>query len=236
MTQPTPEQHRASVARLRQFFDEDRLIRSAWHETDDRGRELACWAGALGADIFSEKDACKAVLAPAWFIEMLPSFDDSTSEARWAEFTARYVTIMGRVADLSPEASDRARDRSLIASLEVAKPHDTSGVVEPMIELLRRRIAGENVDADMKKARATAAGKAAWAAWAAAWAAEAWATRAAAAWAAKAAETAETATWAATWAEKRAAEAEAERAAWDTICDKTLSALEGELGIKETAQ
>lgn len=213
------------LARFNLFVAEGRIIRGAWHGKDAQGRETACLIGAFGPDINSARN-CPGKVMPQWLAHLTPDFTDSVSSDYFPEFVATFARAANRWGKLSPEQWDRALCKTMIATLNVVLPHDTAGVVQPVIALYERWLGGSRPSRDewTTAAWAAAARAAATAAWAAA------AARTAAAWAA--ANAVESAVWTAT-ANATTARANATTArataAWDTIAKACLAAIEDEI-------
>jgi hypothetical protein len=216
----------ARIERAKLFLAEGRLVQRAWQK-EAEGRHLACLLGALGLDINSSAD-CPADLMPAWAAELLPTVFDALPEDQVAPFAARFYPALEGMHGKDDATWRRVQVDVLIASLEIALPHDKASVVQPVLDLLHREKSGGPVTPKEWAWAARAARAAAAAAWAA------WAARAAAAEAAEAAaeaEAAEAAAWAARAAEAAAGAARAARAAartYLTIGAALLDAMERE--------
>jgi hypothetical protein len=138
------------------------------------GTETVCMMSALvrGA---GGTDDCVTAGWPQWLVELNVLLFDKMVGTN-DEDAARYQFALGVAnAVQSPRDYDKARDLFLISTLESVKPHDTAGVCQVVIDLLKRRIDGADVEDEMIQA-----GAAADAAYAAASAAAAAAARAAA--------------------------------------------------------
>jgi len=60
--------------------------------------------------------------------------------------------VLEHIDSLSLSALDQVRDFTLISALEIAVGHDKSNVVQPTIDLLLRRLKGEDVSVKIDKA------------------------------------------------------------------------------------
>jgi hypothetical protein len=216
--------------RIKQFADEDRIIRGAWRSTSADGRELACLLGAVGKDVDSPSK-CPAEVMPAWLAHLTPSIDDKPSEAAWPEIIRRYADCAVRWHVLTPEAWRRCELKVKREALLIAQPHDKSDSCTRALALIDRALQGdEPLAGEWSDAAAAAAAAAADASWPAAQAA-----RAASADAADAADAAGLAAAYAVRAARaaayavRAARAAAAAAAWDRIANACLAAIEKEL-------
>ena len=188
---------------------EGRIIRGDWQGKDEQGRETACLLGALAPNINAVRD-CPAGLMPAWFAELTPFFDDKTSASMWPTVISKYANLIHRWHILTPEDWDWCLANTLCTCLEIALPHDANGVVQPVIDLMDRRLSGN------KPSKNEFAAAAAWAA-----------------------EAAEMVVWAADAAADAAAEAAAVRVARaaEAACDKItfacLNAIEAKITERE---
>jgi len=172
------------IERLRIYLAEGRVIRHNWTGTDEQGRETACLLAALSPEAGQEGDssACPAEVMPQWLAWLTPRLDDETSLDYWPSFVREYADAAARWHVLDDAAWRRVLARVMLAVLDVARPHDTSGAVERVADLWRRVMAGDEPGQgagrpwpDAARAAARAAAEAAWAAEAAS-AAEAWDT------------------------------------------------------------
>ena len=211
---------------------EGRIIRGDWQRKDEQGRETACLLGALAPDIQSSSD-CPAGLMPDWLAELTTSFEDKTSASMWPTVISKYANLIHRWHILTPEDWDCCLAKTLRTSLEIALPHDTKGVVQPVIDLIDRWLSGDKPSNAEFEAAEEAAAK--------------WSTEAAAKAAAKAAEAAKLVTWAAAavWAAEAAAaanlvawspwaaKAATWTAAWDKITFACLDAIEAKITERE---
>jgi hypothetical protein len=213
--------------RLQTLRSEHRLIRNKWVGQDADGQELACLLVALSPEAGNARDAgaCPASVLSPWFAYLTPWLDDAGTQAAWEGMVSRYVAIVERWHELTPER-DRCLEYAVRAlCVREAMRHTSDASVQAVCErvatLCEGVAAGGAIDAE-----AFAAAAAAMAAMAAAgvssraWAA---ATAAAAAEAARAARAARAAAW--------AASRTASRTAVDQLTDAILDACERELGI-----
>lgn len=216
----TPEQAHANASELLAY---DGIVRGKWQSRDAEGRRQACWLGAIHPDIKSSDD-CPGDIMPDWLVGLASEMGDNVSAENWHGFTVRYVNLLPHLHKLTDAQSRVCLLRVLDASLRVAEPHDTANVVAPVRALIARELAGGEVTNEEWLAAASGA-EAAEAAGAEAWAAE---TAGRAAWAAGVNALVVVVALAAAIA-ARAARAKA--AAWDTITEACLTALEEALGI-----
>ena len=222
--------------RLDTFIAEDRLVRKAWGD----GQERACLLLALAPEVetVGVVERCPASVLPAWFAHLTPSIADCGSEAAWPAMVRRYARVVRRGATTLDDAGWRlVLARTMLAVLAEAKPHDTSGLCARVSGLWVRVLADDEpreeewevAEAEAVKDRlavlvaasaamtAAAAGWAAGSAWAAAEAADApsWAAaEAAVGWAVDASEG---------WARMAAGEA-----TWDCMTTAILDSIEVE--------
>lgn len=119
------------------------------------GTEAVCMMSAVVPGAKGVQD-CVTAGWPEWLVELNVHLFDSVTgtddeDAARFEF-ARAVAEAVQV----PRDYAKARDLFLISTLERVKPHDTAGVVQPVIDLLRRRIVGDDVVNEMRDADAAA--------------------------------------------------------------------------------
>ncbi len=189
------------------------LKRGDWGD----GVEAVCLMSALVPGATSMED-CVTAGWPEWLPGLVVTLYDETVGAEDEQAAADIWAFRIAEAIRGPVDYERARDRFLVATLETVLEHDRAGVVQPVIDLLHRRLARQDAGAAAWEAAREAAREAAWAAawatagaaaWAAAWEAAGAAARAAAGEAAGAAakaaagEAAKAAAWAAAWAAAR---------------------------------
>ena len=129
------------------------LKRGGWGD----GVEAVCLMSALVPGATSV-DECVTAGWPEWLPELVVDLYDADVGAEDEQAAADLWAFRIAEAIRKPVDYDRARDRFLVATLETVLEHDRAGVVQPVIDLLHRRLAGQD------------AGAAAWAAaWEAAW-------------------------------------------------------------------
>lgn len=156
--------------RLNTFITEDRLVRKAWGD----GQERACLLLALAPEVGAEGlvSRCPASVLPRWLAHMTPSLDDSGTEAAWPAMVRRYAAVVRRGAETLDDAGwRRVLARTMLAVLSEATPHDPSGSCARVTALWSRVLAADEPGAEEWTAAAWAAGAAARAASEAAWAA-----------------------------------------------------------------
>ena len=164
--------------RLDTFIAEDRLIRKAWGD----GQERACLLLALAPEVGPRGDVyrCPASVLPAWLAHITPWLDDAGSPAAWPAMVRRYAVVVRRGAEtLDDDGWRRVLARTMIAVVAEAAPHDPSESCARVSALWERVLAGDEPtkDAwaaaswDAESASAASASEAAWAASEAAWAA-----------------------------------------------------------------
>jgi len=158
--------------RLNAFIAEDRLVRKAWGD----GQERACLLLALAPEVGAAGavDRCPADVIPAWLAHLTPDIDDHGSASAWPAMVRRYAVVVRRGAEtLDGTGWRRVLARTMSATLAEATPHDPSGSCARVAALWTRVLAGEEpreeewAEAAAWVARAEAATEAAWAAWAA---------------------------------------------------------------------
>jgi len=216
------------------YVADGRLMQRGWHRNDN-GRELACMLGSFGQDINGPSD-CPADLMPPWMAHLIPRLFDGLAPAETLPFARRFGPALRGMVGATDAQWRRVMLKFLRAALVVALPHDRHGVVRPVIDLIDRELRGD-VPSEAEWAAAAREARRAWTAAAlTASAREADAAAVATAdaeakVAASAARVAEWVVWAA-WAGAEAAEAAAwaadADAAWLTMSDALLTAMEEE--------
>lgn len=133
------------IERLRQYVAEGRIIRKAWWGKDEQGRETACLLAALSPEVAAEQQprACPADVMPPWLATLTPSLDDCTSCEYWLAFVRSYADAAGRWRVLDAEAWQRVKGRVMVAVLEIAERDDEHGIVCAALGLWRRTLAGD---------------------------------------------------------------------------------------------
>jgi hypothetical protein len=192
---------KAAIERFDRLQSYGGVVRGKWQSTDDQGREIACWLGALDADI-NNPHQCSADLMPQWLAHMIPDFDDNTSAGAWFTLMERFRVILPKLQHISSEGFERARLKTNLASLNIASPYDKHNVVQLVIDLTIRALSGDQPTEKEWAADAADAARAAYAASAASAA-----SAAGAAYAARAAADAADAAYAAASAASAAASA-----------------------------
>ena len=119
------------------------------------GSEAVCMMSALVSGAKSADD-CVTAGWPKWLARLNVSLFDANVGADDEDAARRQFAMDVALAVQTPRDMDKARDLFLIATLERSKVHDTTGVTQPVIDLLHRRIAGEDVRDEMEVARAAA--------------------------------------------------------------------------------
>ena len=137
--------------RIAAATDAGTLKRGEW----GNGTDAVCMMSAAVPGASSSED-CVTAGWPEWLADLNVSLFDAhvgaedEVKAAWsfAKDVAEAVSI--------PRDMDRARDLFLISTLEHVERLDTAGVVRPVIDLLHRRLSGEDVAEDMSAARVAA--------------------------------------------------------------------------------
>lgn len=137
--------HAERIERLRQYVAEGRIIRKAWWGKDEQGRETACLLAALSPEVAAEQQAraCPADVMPTWLATFTLSLNDYTSCAYWPAFVRGYADAAGRWRVLDAEAWGRVKARVMVAVLEIAERYDEHGIVCAALGLWRRTLAGD---------------------------------------------------------------------------------------------
>lgn len=180
--------------RLETMIRENRIIRGAWTEGQDRACLLAALSPEAGAK--QTAHACPAEVMPAWLAHLTPWLDDAPSEEVWPALVRRYAALARQWHVLDAAGWERARIGALISIVSEARAHcpqhetQTLAAIDGVLAWLRRGAPASERLAALWAAEA--AGE--WTSWAAAAAkaagASAWAAGASAEAAEKAAATA----------------------------------------------
>jgi len=136
--------HEQRAARLRQYIDEDRLLRHAWTD-DSGGRHRACLLAALAPECgeVESADTCPADVMPPWMAYLTPEIDDWGSEEVWPAMVRRYAACAARWHVLDAAAWERVRVAHLLECLTIAREavtEDRWGVqaaLDGVVRLLR---------------------------------------------------------------------------------------------------
>lgn len=196
---------------LRTVYEQGRLIRGAWSDTDAEGRQLLCLMTALAGDPAVRPETCPSDKCPPWLAHLLPWIDDAPSAAAWHEIIEECVEqapYWGRMTAAQSRYLDLYCRRVAVVEAREHCPTEeavTLAAIDRVLALLDRALACDEPTCDE-----WAAACAAWAAWAAA-------REAAAAWAAARA------------AARAAAWAAAETAAREASCDRMIRAMLAEM-------
>ena len=165
--------HEQRAARLRQYIDEDRLLRYAWTDDSD-GRHRACLLAALAPECGEARSAsaCPADVMPPWLAHLTLEIDDRGSEEAWPAMVRWYAACAARWHVLDAAAWERVRVAHLLECLIIAREavtEDRWGVLAALDEVVRLlREGGTEQEWAAARAAAWAAAEAARAARAAA--------------------------------------------------------------------
>lgn len=113
---------------IAQVYEEGRLIRGEWSDTDDAGRPLLCLYTALVGDSDSRPAECPARVAPRWLAYLLPFIDDSGSESTWDATVRRVAALAPSFGKLSSECEWRVRRRLINIALERLRARGEAGL------------------------------------------------------------------------------------------------------------
>lgn len=158
-------------------LEQGRLLRNAWRDTDERGREMACLLAWVSRDVEDSSAQCPADVLPRHVAFMLPWMDDASSDERHYGFMLRIAGLLDRpMTEAAWARLDLLWRRIAVveAAMHCAAPEE-SAACETVIALLDRALAGDAPSDEEWVAAATAA-SAAWTAASAAPAAALWAT------------------------------------------------------------
>jgi hypothetical protein len=128
--------------RLDTFITEDRLVRKAWGD----GQERACLLLALAPEVGAKGavERCPAYLIPSWLAYLTPDLDDCGTEAAWPAMVRRYSVVVRRGATTLDDAGwRRVLARTMLAVLAEVTPHDLSGSCARVAALWTRVLAGD---------------------------------------------------------------------------------------------
>ncbi len=79
------------------------IIQGKWHTEDDKGREVACALGMLGADVNGPR-GCPASIMPLWLAECVPSLFDAGPLDAALEWGQRFYTALARLDGKVPDS------------------------------------------------------------------------------------------------------------------------------------
>lgn len=173
---------------LRTVYEQGRLIRGAWSDTDAEGRQLLCLMTALVGDPGVRPETCPADKCPPWLAHLLPWFDDAPSVEAWHEIIEECIAqapYWGRMTAAQSRYLDLYCRRVAVVEAREHCPTEeaaTLAAIDRVLALLDRALAGDEPTCDewaaaeaaawaAREAAREAARKAAWAAREAAWAA-----------------------------------------------------------------
>jgi hypothetical protein len=91
------------LARVDRLDSYGGIVRGKWQGRDAKGREIACWLGALDPKI-RDTNACPSNVMPEWLADLTPFLDDEVSNAAWPGLWSRYRALLGRWHVLDDEA------------------------------------------------------------------------------------------------------------------------------------
>jgi len=153
--------------------DQDMIKQGVWlDDVDGKGCSIGCFNHELGNESSDIAAFSKAAGIPEWMGHLQENIFEGLSVENSRDWHLECVTLYPGVKDWN-----KTRDLFLISLLERVKQYDQSNVVQSVIDLLRRKLNGEDVTAKLEKAavavRAAAYAAAAAAARAAARAADA---------------------------------------------------------------
>lgn len=120
------------------------------------GTQAVCMMSALVKGARSTRD-CVTAGWPEWLVDINVYLFDMGDN----DLTRNQFALDVAIAIQTPRDMDKALNLFLILTLERSKAHDTANVTQPIIDLLHRRIAGEDVRREMLAAANEAANAAA---------------------------------------------------------------------------
>lgn len=147
----TPYAIPEALSRIRAAIDAGVLSKGSWGD----GTSAVCMMSAAVTGAKSTSD-CVTQGWPGWLADLNVSLFDSNIGADDETKARNHFALDVAEAVSVPRNFDKARDLFLIATLERSKAHDTANVTQPVIDLLRRRITGDDVADGMKAAFAAA--------------------------------------------------------------------------------
>jgi hypothetical protein len=157
-----------NIDRAIEYLRDGRLLRSAWTDTDDQGRETACLLAAIVPECGTQQtsEACPACLMPQWMASLTVFIDDRGTDEAWPRTVERYVSLLRRSYVLSESAWTRLDYRCrrvavLQARHAAMSTPDCLAAIDGVLDLLERVISGTSVDTYVWEAATTRARKAA---------------------------------------------------------------------------
>lgn len=135
--------------RMNSMIAEGRILRGEWMSTDEDGTERACLLAALSPEAGEEQDhsACPAEVMSTPLAALTPCIDDEVSSDAWPDIVRRYAALAHRWHVLTAADWRRLDYQWRLVALHEALPHDTHGVVQPVIDLCQRAANGESIPA-----------------------------------------------------------------------------------------
>ena len=147
-----------AVFRIQSAIDSGIMRRGTWGD----GVSTVCMMSALQPGATNDTQ-CATAGWPKWLSILCHTLFDR-DVGNDPDATAFQFALDVADAIHVPRDYDRALGLFLIATLEGVLQYDKDGVVQPVINLLQRKLDGENVAGELKKARAAADAAAAYAA------------------------------------------------------------------------
>jgi hypothetical protein len=153
-----------NIDRAIEYLRDGRLLRSAWTDTDDQGREMACLLAAIVPECGTQQtsEACPAGLMPQWMASLTVFIDDRGTDEAWPRTVERYVSLLRRSYVLSESAWTRLDYRCRRVAVLEARPAvmpkpDSLAAIDVVLTLLDRAIASDMpTDAEWSIVRALA--------------------------------------------------------------------------------
>lgn len=138
------------IAMAKRHLDADMLMRGKYLD-QGKGCSIGCFNHDLGNEPSDHAAFAKAAGIPVWLANLQDRIFEGLSDADGISWHVECVTLYPKVKDF-----DKVFDLFLITVLDRVKKYDPRNVVRPVIDLLNRHLAGENVDKEMKKAASAA--------------------------------------------------------------------------------
>lgn len=134
------EDMESRLAALDAAVREGRIIRNAWHRTDEDGRELVCLLAAYAPEVINgpRLENCPAEACPRWWAEITPSLDDRVFIEDWPEIVAAYPAALRQLLSLPEERQQRCADACSAVAVREARSHSSD---ERVLALCSRVIA-----------------------------------------------------------------------------------------------
>jgi hypothetical protein len=143
-----------TLLQMAKRHQDDDMLRAGeyYDQLTGKGCSIGCFNHDLGNDPEDHEAFAEFAGIPVWAAKLQDRIFEGLQEQDRATWHVECIEAYQHVTDW-----DKTLDLFLISVLEGVKKHDRANVVQPVIDLLNRRLAGENVGKELKWATAAAA-------------------------------------------------------------------------------